>query len=499
MANLVIQSGPAKGRSFELTGESQCLGREGDIQILDTSASRKHAEVFTLGDLLLIRDLGSRNGTYVNGKKIDKETALRPGDRIRIGSSTLAFEETRPSEHAVEFINDEDTVAAAVEIKLGDKAAEVVAGGKEPADQSTLGRLFTMYEVARILGSETTLRGVVEKVLGLATTAARPTYCYIFIRDEASGNLKPEVWRDPMQIKRRRVSKSIVVRAMQLRHSILTADAAADERFNQSDSVVIGEVRSVICAPLIARDHINGVIYMGRDSLEDPFTDDDLALVTGIAFQTGIALENVASHTERRTELLSLAKTLVGAMDLRSPEQRGHGERVAAYAAAVADRLRLADDECEEVYVAALLHDVGKVPITEATRLAVGAALGVTVQEQFCHAYLGARALEGMPGFANVLPGIRSHHERLDGFGGPQGVSGEAVPLIARIVSVANRFDHLVTDPLHHGQPLPMNEALDAIEQPGEGLDDTITHALVEAQTTGSGIQLPKLVLQEFC
>ena len=500
MTNLIIQSGPAKGRSFKLTGEPQSLGREGDIQILDTAASRKHAEIFLLGDMHFIRDLDSRNGTFVNKAKIAKETPLRVGDHIQIGSSLLLFEQATPGEHAVEFVQDEaDGGGGTIEIKLGDKAAQMVAGEEAAGDESAMGRLFTMYEVARLLGRETTLPGVVDKVLGLAMSASKPSYCYIFIRDEASGNLRPAVWRDPMQLKRRQISKSIVMRAMQLRHSILTADAAADARFSESDSVIDGHVSSVLCAPLIARNHINGVIYMGRDDESNPFTNDDLALVTGIAFQTGIALENVATHSERRTETMLLVKTLVGAMDLRMPDQRGHSERVGAYAAAIADRLHLADEECEDVLLAALLHDIGRAPTTEATRLAVGATLGQSVQEKFCHAYLGAEALRDMPAFADVIPGVKYHHERLDGFGGPEGLSGEDIPLIARIVAVADRFDHLASDPLEHGQPYPMSEALEAIEQPGEGLDDAITHALVEAQTTGSGIQLPKLVLQEFC
>ena len=64
---------------------------------------------------------------------------------------------------------------------------------------------------------------------------------------------------------------------------------------------------------------------------------------------------------------------------------------------------------------------------------------------------------------------------------------------------MANRFDHLASDPQQTGKPLPISEALATIEQPGEGLDDAITHAMVEAQTTGSGIQQPRLVLQDFC
>jgi len=498
MPSLTIDSGPATGRVFILTGEPQSVGREGDVQLLDTAASRKHAEVFKLGNIFFIKDLQSRNGTFVNDARIAKDTPLRAGDRIRIGSSLLIFGKQEATQEAVEFVQDEPG-ASTVEIKLGERAAQVVGDATKPGTGSTMSRLFTMYEVARVLGRESTLQGVIEKVLGLAIAAVEPTYCYIFIRDEATGNLQPKAWRDPQRLKARQISRAIVNRAMQLRHSILTADAASDTRFDQSESVVIGEIRSVICAPLVARDHINGVMYLGRDAAAKSFDDADLELATAIAFQTGIALENVAIHNERRVELMGVAKTLVGAMDLRVPEQRGHGERVAAYAAAIAERLGLSREESEDVTLAALLHDIGKVGITENTRLAVSAALGQTVQGQFCHAYLGSQMLEQMTGLDHVIPGVRLHHERLDGFGGPEGLSGEAIPLIARIVAVANRFDHLVSDPARDGKPMPLNEALETVEQPGEGLDDAITHALVKAQTTGSGIQLPKLVLQEFC
>ncbi|MFW6158637.1 MAG: HD domain-containing phosphohydrolase [Planctomycetota bacterium] len=495
MPVLTIKTGPAEGRSFELTGEPQTIGRKGDVQVLDTAVSRKHAEVFELGGVFLIRDLDSRNGTFVNDQRITEETALHPGDRIRLGAAVLEYQAESAADQAVEFVRDQET-ASTVEIKLGDQAAQVVGEGREA---STAGRLLAIYEVARVVGRENTVQGVAEKVLDQAMAAVGPTYCYIFIRNEVSGNLEPKAWRDPAHGKRREISHSIVTRAMRRRHSILTADAASDSRFDQSDSVVIGEIRSVICAPLIARDRINGVLYMGRDASAEPFTDEDLELATAIAFQTGIALENIATHAESQTEMMALVKTLTGAMDLRSPPRRGHGERVAAYAVAIADRLRLSDDDCNDAHAAALLHDIGKVPISENTRLAVSSTIGQNVPEEYCHAFLGAKMLADLPALAPVRPGIQYHHERLDGLGGPWGLAGEDIPLIARIVGVANRFDHLAVDPVRNGQPMPISEALETIEQPGEGLDDAITHALVQAQTTGSGIELPRLVLQDFC
>lgn len=502
MANLTMRSGRTKEKTFALPDRPQSLGRDGDIQIIDTSASRKHAEIFKLGEMFLIKDLHSRNGTFVNETKISEETPLHTGDRIRIGSSMFIFEGDTTVEHAVEFIQDEAPAASAstVEIRLGDRAARVVTGTDKARTGSTMSRLFTMYEAARVLGRESSVQGTLDKVLDLAMESVKPAYCYIFSLEEASDNLEPRAWRDPARRKQpRQISRSIIMRAMRHRHSILTANAAADSRFNESESVVIGGIRSVLCAPLIARDHINGVLYMGRDGAADTFEDADLELTTAIAFQAGIALENAATQNERRTEIVGLVRMLVGAMDLRVPELRGHSERVAAYASAIADELGLPARESEQVLLTALLHDAGKMKITENTHLAVGAALGRSVPDEYCHTYLGAKLVEELPALAAAIPGIRHHHERLDGFGGPEGLSGESIPLLARIVAVANRFDHLVTDPTLTGRPLPMSEALESIEQPGEGLDDTVTHALVRAQTTGSGVQLPKIVLQEFC
>jgi len=500
MANLTRRSGRAPEKTFALPDRPQSIGRDGDIQILDTSTSRKHAEIFKLGEMFLIRDLKSRNGTFVNEAKISEDTPLHTGDRIRIGSSLFIFEEDAKPGHAVEFIQDEAPAASTVEIKLGDRAARVVTGADKARTGSAMRRLFAMYEAARTFGRESSVQGILDKVLDLAMESVEPAYCYIFSLDEANENLEPRAWRDPARRERtRRISRSIIMRAMQHRHSILTANAAADSRFSGSESVVVGGIRSVLCAPLVARDRINGVLYMGRDGAAETFEDADLELATAIALQAGIALENAATQGERRTETAALVRMLAGAMDLRVPALRGHSERVAAYASAIADELGLPARESEHVLLAALLHDVGKVKITENTRLAVAAALGRSVPAEYCHTYLGAKLAEELPALAAAIPGIRSHHERMDGFGGPEGLSGESIPLIARIVAVANRFDHLVTDTTLAGRPLPMSEALESIEQPGEGLDDAVTHALVRAQTTGSGVQLPKVVLHEFC
>ena len=94
MTILRVKSGADKGKTYEITGESTTIGREDDcaIQIPDQGISRKHSEIFRIGEMFFIRDLESRNHTFVNEKEIDEEL-LRIGDRIQIGTTTLVFED----------------------------------------------------------------------------------------------------------------------------------------------------------------------------------------------------------------------------------------------------------------------------------------------------------------------------------------------------------------------------------------------------------------------
>ncbi len=94
MTILRVRSGADKGKTYEITGESTTIGREDDcaIQIPDQGISRKHSEIFRIGEMFFIRDLESRNHTFVNEKEIDEEL-LRIGDRIQIGTTTLVFED----------------------------------------------------------------------------------------------------------------------------------------------------------------------------------------------------------------------------------------------------------------------------------------------------------------------------------------------------------------------------------------------------------------------
>ena len=136
-------------------------------------------------------------------------------------------------------------------------------------------------------------------------------------------------------------------------------------------------------------------------------------------------------------------RALVRALDLHGPGEAEHAERVSSYAVATGEKMGLSDSELLHLRRAAVLHDVGKIAIDRSLL----AKLGELNEEDFValrmHAAMSEQVLGDLPWLDESVPMIRHHHERWDGGGYPDGLAGEAIPLGARIIGVAETFDHL--------------------------------------------------------
>lgn len=141
---------------------------------------------------------------------------------------------------------------------------------------------------------------------------------------------------------------------------------------------------------------------------------------------------------------------LANAIELRDRYTRGHVERVMQMAMLVADRLGLAGEHLRSLRFGAILHDIGKIYIRESILSKPGLLNNDEWQEMRQHTVIGADLVRGVPYLTGALPIIRSHHERWDGLGYPDGLSGESIPLGARIVAVVDCFDAMTTDRVYH-------------------------------------------------
>ncbi len=434
MPQLRVKNGPAQGKVYPLADELLHLGREGEVQVLDTAASRNHAEVFAVGDMFFLRDLGSRNGTYLNEERLKakEEALLRVGDQVRIGSTTIVFEEPGPKQTtSVEpvFTSGEEDLGATVELSL-DAQTELAEGAAAAAPSV---HYAVLCEVARAIGAAFDVKTMMQNVCDISLKATGADAAYVFVQE--SGKLFPAAHARRVERSRLTISSTIVKRSLQHSRALLVSDAMSDARFSASSSVVASGVRSVICAPLLAHRHLEGVFYLQTASVERTFTDEHLRLATAIALQIAVATEALRAQEASRRRLLSVFRTLISAHEQASPAAtEGHSERVYACAAAMCHAMDIAPADAHPIELAAMVHEIGR----------FGAPEGAFGREEnrYDYATVGAGLLRKIDGLEPVAAAVEAHLERLDGSGGPRHLVGHQIPRAARIVAVANEFDH---------------------------------------------------------
>ena len=179
------------------------------------------------------------------------------------------------------------------------------------------------------------------------------------------------------------------------------------------------------------------------------------------------------------------AEFIAAMVDARDPFSRGHSGRVSAYSEIVARELGLGEAEVQKVRVAALLHDIGKVGIDDRILKKPGALTNEEFEIMKRHTVIGYEIVRQHHLFREMLPGVRWHHEALDGKGYPDGITGNEIPLMARIISVADAFDRMTAD-LPYQTRIEVPKALEYLfKLAGSKHDPRVVDALFSAYARG--------------
>ncbi len=199
-----------------------------------------------------------------------------------------------------------------------------------------------------------------------------------------------------------------------------------------------------------------------------------------------VAFDAVQRAARENHELfLASIRALAEAIDAKDPYTRGHSERVSAYAATLAREMGLPGDEVERIRLSALLHDVGKIGVDDSI---IRKPTALTEQEfaaMKTHPIKGAAIMSAIPQLADVIPGMKYHHEKWTGGGYPEGLSGEQIPMQARIVTVADTFDAMTTTRPYQ-QAMEIGYVVDRIRQfAGVRYDPVVVDAFVRAFEKG--------------
>jgi len=315
MAKLSIQDPTGSERVVELDAGELIIGRGADAGLIlnDRHASRLHARITSEPGHYLITDLNSGNGLYVNEERV-KQKVLSNRDLIRVGHSRLLFEDSRAS-NEVRF-SDTDPAGGAVLVRRVEDAASPAevrtagAAGAAAKDQELEGlrkkaRILTlMYELGKTLKGAFSLDEIYRQVSQLVLEVCAADRVLILQREGSGDGLRLTHRADAVNgggqtDRHRTVSRTVTRKVMTERVTLLSSNASIDPTLAAGQSIVAQQIRSVICAPLMVRDEVKGVIYLDQGKVA-AFTHEDLDVVNAVAAQAAIALEN-ADALERLT------------------------------------------------------------------------------------------------------------------------------------------------------------------------------------------------------
>jgi putative nucleotidyltransferase with HDIG domain len=238
------------------------------------------------------------------------------------------------------------------------------------------------------------------------------------------------------------------------------------------------EVKSAALIPLIVGGRVLGVISLGEERCweRSPFTQEKMELCQSIATQAAVAIENARLYEELQQSFIQTIATLAAAVEAKDPYTGGHSQGTMELAAAIAQDVGLDDEEVELLRYACLLHDVGKIGISEQILGKPGPLDEKEWEIIRRHPALGASIVKRAALLQKLVPIILHHHEHYDGHGYPEGLRGEDIPLKARILAVADAYQAMTSDRAYR-PAMTVEQALTTLQQ---GADEQWDGKLVD-------------------
>ena len=236
---------------------------------------------------------------------------------------------------------------------------------------------------------------------------------------------------------------------------------------------------SLACVPLLAKGRVLGVINVNDKANGHPFTPDDVSLRSTIAGQVAVTIENARLYEQLRGNAFRTVQALVVTLETKDAYTSGHSQRVTDYANAIGRQLSLPAGDLSLLRYAAQLHDIGKIGITEDILHKPGPLDAGEWQVIRSHPVVSERIIQPLDFLATVKGVVRHHHERWDGRSYPDGLKGANIPLLVRILGVADSYDAMTSPRPYRLRPLKHSEAMGEIARSvGTQFDPQVVAAL---------------------
>ena len=325
MARLIVREGPGRGTAYELVEDAVTIGRDPSnvIQIPSETVSRAHAVIKRQsdgeGESWVIQDLQSKNGVVVNTRRVKRAT-LSSADEIRLGETVWMFIERDFGPLESRDMTDAGDTLLMRDVLRGDAlGARPIGAESALAAGDTQKRLLALLELGRLASSAKSYPELFQAINAAAEQNLRPHRTVPILFDERKGLLRPWISHRgefEQHLAKIPISSTIVNYVRENRAAILSEAAQKDDRLRDARSIATHEITSAMCAPIQLGDRLLGAIYVDRLGDADRFTKADLELLTAIAVQAAVAVENVRIRVEMGRERYMREKEARGAYDI---------------------------------------------------------------------------------------------------------------------------------------------------------------------------------------
>jgi len=351
-------------------------------------------------------------------------------------------------------------------------------------------RLALLSQLSQILNSTLDHKEIQRRAMEAATRLMKAEVGSLLLVDEEKHQLYFEVALGDREEDIKTISlnfgEGIAGCVAQHGKPLIVNSPGKDPRFFKGvDERTEFETRNIICVPVRVKEKIIGVLEAINKQGKGKFDKEDLSLLNSLADQVAIALDNSRLYQELEEMFFQTAESLADAIEKRDPYTGGHTQRVTLYSQAIAKRLQLKPLEKKWLKIASVLHDIGKIGIEDHI-LRKPEPLS---PEEFDiikrHSDMGAEIIEHIRQLRESIPGVKYHHEQLDGKGYPDGLKGEEIPILAKIVAVADTYDAMTTDRPYR-KAMEKEAAIEELKRcSGTKFDKGVVEAFIQAHRSG--------------
>jgi len=363
-----------------------------------------------------------------------------------------------------------------------------------------LSTIVSLMRLSRMLTGNLDLDSLAKQILTLVEDIFRSRYtCLMLV--ESSGSDKERRWQITLlnstngQARPAWVTQEVLDYVIN-EHKPWIGSSGGSDSARGSDCARdqdCGRGQSAICLPLCHHDEVIGVLSTARLPEDAPYTHEDVQLITVVGAQIAIALENARAYRELRELNLGAITALITAVEARDYYTRGHSEQVARYAVAIARKIGLSPREVEDLHVAGLLHDIGKIGISDLILNKSGNLTSEEYEVVKQHPRIGATIVGEIKPLQGIVPLIYHHHERYDGAGYPDGLAGEDIPLGARILAVADTVEAMTSSRAYRPH-MSVEQSMRLLEGGANGqLDPMLLAVFKHLWTSGQLVLQPHL------